>query len=245
MPPKKVIKLLEKSEKTEKTDKPEKIEVPIVVNADDVDNPAEEIKIKNKKNIITTKKTITNPIILTQSSQNPEPIIKDETELNLEDLKVEEKLETKSKDIKEKDIKMSKPIKSNKNVEINIEETENKSKQQVSKPKKNTSIKKIESSFDMFGDDKDDYREILLNYDYTKNKTIPKITKYERALLVGKRAKQIEDGANPNIKVKPGQSAIEIAEEELRQRLIPLILKRPNGNTFEYWKPADMELFMD
>ena len=42
-----------------------------------------------------------------------------------------------------------------------------------------------------------------------------------------------------------GQSAIDIAEEELRQRLIPLILKRPNGNTFEYWKPADMELFMD
>ena len=238
MPPKKAIKLLEKTEKTEKT------ETPIVVNADDVDNPVEATKLKNKKNIITTKKPIETSIILTSSSQNPEPIIKDETDLNLEDIKLESKAESKAES-KPKDIKISKPIKSNKNIEINIEETDNKTKHQVSKPKKNTSIKKIESSFDMFGDDKDDYREILLNYDYTKNKTIPKITKYERALLVGKRAKQIEDGANPNIKVKAGQSAIEIAEEELRQRLIPLILKRPNGNTFEYWKPADMEVFMD
>jgi DNA-directed RNA polymerase I, II, and III subunit RPABC2 len=97
----------------------------------------------------------------------------------------------------------------------------------------------------MFGDDDVDFRYIMMNYDYTKNKTLPKITKYERALLIGKRAKQIEEGANPNIKVKDGQSAIEIAEEELRQRKIPLIIKRPNGNTFEYWKPADMEVMMD
>ena len=97
----------------------------------------------------------------------------------------------------------------------------------------------------MFGDDKDDYREILINYDYTKNKTLAKITKYERALLIGKRAKQIEEGANPNVKYISGQSVISIAEEELRQRKIPLIIKRPIGNKFEYWKPADMEVLMD
>ena len=97
----------------------------------------------------------------------------------------------------------------------------------------------------MFGDDDVDYRFVMMNYDYTKNKTLPKITKYEKALLIGKRAKQIEDGANPNIKVMPGQGAIEIAEEELRQRKIPFIIKRPIGNTFEYWKPADMEVNMD
>jgi DNA-directed RNA polymerase subunit K/omega len=76
-------------------------------------------------------------------------------------------------------------------------------------------------------------------------RTMTKITKYEKALLIGKRAKQIEEGANPNVKVLPGQSAIAIAEEELRQRKIPLIIKRPLGNTFEYWKPADMEVIMD
>ena len=61
MPPKKAIKLLEKTEKTEKT------ETPIVVNADDVDNPVEATKLKNKKNIITTKKPIETSIILTSS----------------------------------------------------------------------------------------------------------------------------------------------------------------------------------
>ena len=122
---------------------------------------------------------------------------------------------------------------------------QSKTTHQHSKPKTLSASTKTESSFDMFGDDDVDFRYIMMNYDYTKNKTMPKITKYERALLIGKRAKQIEDGANPNIKVMPGQNAIEIAEEELRQRKIPLIIKRPNGNTFEYWKPADMEVFMD
>lgn len=97
----------------------------------------------------------------------------------------------------------------------------------------------------LFNEDDVDYRYIMMNYDFSKNKTMAKITKYEKALLVGKRAKQIEEGANPNIKVLPGQNAIQIAEEELRQRRIPLIIKRPIGNTFEYWRPADMEVIMD
>lgn len=98
---------------------------------------------------------------------------------------------------------------------------------------------------DLFDDDNVDYRYIMMNYDFTKNKTRPIITRYEKALLVGKRAKQIESGANANVKVLPGQNAIEIAEEELRQRKIPLMIKRPIGNTFEYWKPVDMEVDMD
>ena len=80
---------------------------------------------------------------------------------------------------------------------------------------------------------------------YTKNKTAPRITKYETSFLIGKRATQLEAGASPNIKTNIGQSVISIAEEELRQRKIPLIIKRPLGNNFEYWKPADMEINMD
>ena len=98
---------------------------------------------------------------------------------------------------------------------------------------------------DLFDDDNVDYRYIMMNYDFTKNKTRPIITRYEKALLVGKRAKQIESGAKANVKVLPGQNAIQIAEEELRQRKIPLMIKRPIGNTFEYWKPVDMEVDMD
>jgi len=107
------------------------------------------------------------------------------------------------------------------------------------KPSKKQDINEI------FNDDDVDYRYIITNYDFSKNKTLPKITKYEKALLVGKRAKQIEEGANANVKVLPGQTSIDIAEEELRQRKIPFIIKRPIGNKFEYWKPIDMEVNMD
>jgi DNA-directed RNA polymerase I, II, and III subunit RPABC2 len=104
---------------------------------------------------------------------------------------------------------------------------------------------KKQDNTDIFNDDDVDYRYIITNYDFSKNKTLPKITKYEKALLVGKRAKQIEEGANPNVKVLPGQTSIDIAEEELRQRKTPFIIKRPIGNKFEYWKPIDMEVIMD
>ena len=114
-----------------------------------------------------------------------------------------------------------------------------------SKPKTISASTKVDNTVDMFGEDDLDFRYIMMNYDYTKNVTMPKITKYERALLIGKRAKQIEEGANPNVKYTSGQSVISIAEEELRQRKIPLIIKRPIGNKFEYWKPADMEVNMD
>ena len=159
-----------------------------------------------------------------------------------EDADVQEtiKIEPKKKEVsipKKKEV----PIPKKKEVSIPNKEVPIPKKEHV----KNTLLKQTESSFDMFGDDNVDYREILMKYDYTKNKTLPKITKYEKALLIGKRAKQIEEGANPNIKVMPGQGAISIAEEELRQRVIPLIIKRPNGNKFEYWKPADMEVVMD
>ena len=118
----------------------------------------------------------------------------------------------------------------------------------ISKSGKQGTTKKTENtttSNDLFNNEDVDFRTVLLNYDFTKNRTPAKITKYEKALLIGKRAKQIEEGANPNVKVLTGQTAIEIAEEELRQRKIPLIIKRPLGNTFEYWRPRDMEVLMD
>lgn len=131
-------------------------------------------------------------------------------------------------------------------------ESKNKVKDDKSEDQKQKkSIKKqvvqsqIRTNVNIFEDDNVDYRYIMLNYDFSKNKTRPIITQYEKALLIGKRAKQIECGAHPNVKVLAGQTAIQIAEEELRQRKIPLIIKRPLGNTFEYWKPIDMEVDMD
>ena len=85
-----------------------------------------------------------------------------------------------------------------------------------------------------------DYRDILTKYDVTKNITRPRMTQYEKALVLGKRATQISAGAKPNITVKVGMTVIEIATEELRQQKVPFILKRPIGNRFEYWKIKDL-----
>lgn len=85
-----------------------------------------------------------------------------------------------------------------------------------------------------------DYRDILTKYDVAKNITRPRMTQYEKALVLGKRATQISTGAKPNITVKVGMTVVEIATEELRQQKVPFILKRPIGNRFEYWKIKDL-----
>jgi DNA-directed RNA polymerase I, II, and III subunit RPABC2 len=76
------------------------------------------------------------------------------------------------------------------------------------------------------------------------HKTIPFLTKYERARVLGQRAKQIEFGDHPLVAVLDDiiESHI-IAEMELRDKKIPFIIKRPiPGGGFEYWKLIDLEL---
>ena len=189
------------------------------------DNSLEEVKLLPARKA----EIITNPKISMQHSHMKPDMKKKESEILIDS--------ATKQIVNSKEAAIIKPLSTNNKAA--------KSTHQHSKHKTIVASKQTESSFDMFGDDDVDFRYIMMNYDYTKNKTLPKITKYERTLLIGKRAKQIEEGANPNVKVLAGQSAIEIAEEELRQRKIPLIIKRPIGNTHEYWKPADMEVFMD
>ena len=75
------------------------------------------------------------------------------------------------------------------------------------------------------------------------HKTIPFLTKYERARILGQRAKQINSGATAFIKVP--ENVIDgyvIAEMELQQKRIPFIIRRPlpNGGS-EYWNLKDLE----
>ena len=75
------------------------------------------------------------------------------------------------------------------------------------------------------------------------HRTIPYLTKYEKARILGQRAKQINSGAYPFIKVP--ENVIDgyiIAELELKQKRIPFIIRRPlpNGGS-EYWKLQDLE----
>ena len=85
-----------------------------------------------------------------------------------------------------------------------------------------------------------DYREIIMNYNPEKNKSIPILTDYEITFILGKRATQIAYGAIPLIDVKSGMNHIQIAEEELKQKKTPYIIKRTIGNKVEYYKICDM-----
>lgn len=75
------------------------------------------------------------------------------------------------------------------------------------------------------------------------HQTIPYLTKYERARILGQRAKQINAGSTPFVKVP--ENVIDgyiIAEMELKEKRIPFILRRPlpNGGS-EYWRVKDLE----
>jgi DNA-directed RNA polymerase I, II, and III subunit RPABC2 len=75
------------------------------------------------------------------------------------------------------------------------------------------------------------------------HRTIPYLTKYEKARVLGQRAKQIETGAKPLVKVPENIiDSYVIAELELREKKIPFIIKRPiPGGAFEYWNLKDLE----
>jgi DNA-directed RNA polymerase subunit K/omega len=75
------------------------------------------------------------------------------------------------------------------------------------------------------------------------HRTIPYLTKYEKARILGQRAKQIESGSEPFINIP--ESVIDghiIAELELQQKRIPFIIRRPiPDGSFEYWHVRDLE----
>jgi len=76
------------------------------------------------------------------------------------------------------------------------------------------------------------------------HRTIPHLTKYEKARVLGQRAKQIETGSKPFVKVSENIiDSYVIAELELREKKIPFIIKRPiPGGAFEYWNLRDLEI---
>ena len=98
------------------------------------------------------------------------------------------------------------------------------------------------------------YKELLTLSQITKNKngviidplhkTLPFLTRYERAKILGQRAKQINHGANPFVDVPPNIiDGHTIALMELNQKKIPFIIRRPLPNgTSEYWKVKDLKV---
>ncbi len=80
-----------------------------------------------------------------------------------------------------------------------------------------------------------DYTETLK--EITKKTTIPYLTKYERTRLIGVRAQQLNTGSIPTVIVGDLKSTVKIAEKELRERKIPLFIRRPLPNgEHEDWR---------
>jgi DNA-directed RNA polymerase subunit K/omega len=76
------------------------------------------------------------------------------------------------------------------------------------------------------------------------HQTLPFITKYEKAKVLGERAKQLNAGAEPFVEM--GHEIVDgylIALEEFEQKKIPMIIRRPlpNGGS-EFWRLADLEV---
>jgi len=76
------------------------------------------------------------------------------------------------------------------------------------------------------------------------HKTVPIMSKYEIARILGVRTKQINSGAS--IYVKTNENIIDgyyIALQELKEKKIPFIIRRPiPGGKSEYWNVSDLEL---
>lgn len=75
------------------------------------------------------------------------------------------------------------------------------------------------------------------------HKTTPILTKYERTKVLGQRAKQIDEGASPMIDVESNIiDGYIIALEELNQKKLPFIIRRPvpNGGV-EYWPVRELD----
>jgi len=75
------------------------------------------------------------------------------------------------------------------------------------------------------------------------HRTVPLLTKYEKARVLGERAKQLNSGAKPFLDVP--ETVLDgylIARMEFEAKKIPFIIKRPLRNgTCEYWKVCDLE----
>jgi len=76
------------------------------------------------------------------------------------------------------------------------------------------------------------------------HRTLPFITKYEKARILGERAKQLNSGAKAFIELDEGMiDGYLIALKEFEEKKIPFIIRRPlPGGGCEYWKFRDLEI---
>ena len=76
------------------------------------------------------------------------------------------------------------------------------------------------------------------------HKTLPFLSRYERARIIGERAKQLDNNAQPFVDLEANEiDSYTIAMKEFQMKRIPFIIKRPLPNgACEYWKLSDLEV---
>ena len=90
---------------------------------------------------------------------------------------------------------------------------------------------------------KNKYSNIKAKIDDPLHQTLPILTKFEKSKIIGMRAKQLANGAEPLIAAKNLIDNLKIAELELKEKKLPFIIARPlPNNTVEYWKLEDLEM---
>ena len=82
---------------------------------------------------------------------------------------------------------------------------------------------------------KDDQKQRKNLFD--KRITLPYLTKYEKARIIGARALQLSMGAPLLVNLEGETDSLEIALKELKERVIPIIIRRylPSGK-YEDWE---------
>ena len=75
------------------------------------------------------------------------------------------------------------------------------------------------------------------------HQTLPLLTRYEKARILGLRAKQINDGSEPLITTTQDMiDGLTIAKLEFEQKKLPFIIRRPLPNgASEYWPVHDLQ----
>lgn len=86
------------------------------------------------------------------------------------------------------------------------------------------------------------FKDVVDNIQKTPKKSVPFLTKFEKARIIGVRLQQLAYGAKPRVDVTGLKSIQEIADKELKERKLPFIIRRtmPNGK-HEDWR---MEEFL-
>ena len=97
----------------------------------------------------------------------------------------------------------------------------------------------MEISFDSIESFNESYELLKKNY-----KTSNFLKKYEKTRVLSERCQQLNNGSISYLKdYEKFNNTYDIACEELKQKILPFIIKRPISNTFEYWKLKDLEFF--